>query len=210
MRRSDPPRGATWLITRLGCGPTVESLLGDLIEEFGGGRSRLWYWRQAIAAIVIGFGQEIRAHSVLAARAVLTGSSVLVLFGWLVADPLFEQASRVAVARGLISIGTMNQYEALGWMAIGSLGFAGSGWMVSRLHRPNHRPMVLLFASFTTVLQLPRLCELIVDALGHPRYLPYLSGHVAGMLIILCSTLGGGLGFRASGRRSTGPVSARS
>jgi hypothetical protein len=40
-----------WLIEwSLGLNPTQEPLYGDLIEELGNGRSRLWFWRQLVYA----------------------------------------------------------------------------------------------------------------------------------------------------------------
>jgi hypothetical protein len=46
-----PPRLAVALLNWLL--PENEPLIGDLIEEFEHRRSRLWFWRQTIAAIVL-------------------------------------------------------------------------------------------------------------------------------------------------------------
>jgi len=54
MRDQLPPRVATWLAQRLVSGPKRESLLGDLIEQYRQGRSGIWYWRQVLAAILVG------------------------------------------------------------------------------------------------------------------------------------------------------------
>jgi len=45
---------ATWMMEHLTFGPANRSLTGDLLEEFQLGRSRLWFWGQVLAAIVIG------------------------------------------------------------------------------------------------------------------------------------------------------------
>lgn len=61
MTSLEPPRLALALLHRFG--PDNEALAGDLVEEFQHRRSRLWLWRQILAAIVIaGFRrpQEIR------------------------------------------------------------------------------------------------------------------------------------------------------
>ena len=47
---SKPPAVATALLMRLG--PDHESVVGDVLEEYRAGRSRSWYWRQALAVIL--------------------------------------------------------------------------------------------------------------------------------------------------------------
>jgi hypothetical protein len=51
MTSKEPPRLALALLHRFG--PDNEALAGDLVEEFQRRRSRLWLWRQVIAAIAI-------------------------------------------------------------------------------------------------------------------------------------------------------------
>ena len=51
MRRSDPPRLAVGLLRRFV--PDNEPLVGDLLERFAMGQSRLEFWRQVLLAIVI-------------------------------------------------------------------------------------------------------------------------------------------------------------
>lgn len=46
-----PPRLALALLNRVV--PQEEPLTGDLVEEFAAGRSRGWFWRQAIAAVAL-------------------------------------------------------------------------------------------------------------------------------------------------------------
>jgi len=48
-----PPTLATWLLKRLNWGYHTEPLAGDLIEEYARGRSRAWYWRQVLIAILV-------------------------------------------------------------------------------------------------------------------------------------------------------------
>ena len=62
MTPAAPPRFATWLLQHCGSGYRCESLAGDLIEEYHAGRSRVWYWRQVLLAIMAGAGQRMRVE----------------------------------------------------------------------------------------------------------------------------------------------------
>ena len=52
MSIGQPPRVAAWLLERLASGPTRESLIGDLAEQYRRGRSSAWYWRQTLGSIL--------------------------------------------------------------------------------------------------------------------------------------------------------------
>lgn len=56
MTPRTPPRLAVALLNRFG--PDDDGLTGDLIEEFEAGRSRLWFWKQAVLAA---FGETWRS-----------------------------------------------------------------------------------------------------------------------------------------------------
>ncbi len=203
MSRSLPPAAATWLLAHVGCGPTVEPLAGDLVEEYRAGRSAGWYWRQVVAAVATGLAEELRRHKFLVIRAMLTGLAGMFLFGWLLGDPLFDWIDGLAEVRGMAP----RIYPP---MIIGSVGYVISAWIVARLHRAHRSATVVSFLACALVFQLPRLCSLVVDAVGHPRYLPYLSGHLAGMTLTIVSVLVGGFWPDASAPRSTRPASSRS
>lgn len=73
MKRENPPAAARWILEHLVPGKKNDALAGDLLEEFGSGRSTLWYWRQVLSAFVVGSAKEARAHgSVLVLSVLLT------------------------------------------------------------------------------------------------------------------------------------------
>jgi hypothetical protein len=53
---------ATWMLKHLTFGGS-EALVGDLLEEFLGGRSLRWYWRQVLCAIGIGVCGKSRDYA---------------------------------------------------------------------------------------------------------------------------------------------------
>jgi hypothetical protein len=60
MRRDPrlPPALAVWMLSRLLRGGTSDALIGDLREEYVRGRSRAWYWRQALCAAAAGWRER--------------------------------------------------------------------------------------------------------------------------------------------------------
>ena len=107
MRRSRPPALATRLMTTLLVGLNRESLIGDLVEQHQLGRSAIWYWRQAISAVVSGFAAEVWQHLWLAAAviglgvylpdiymAVVRPRWIAALEGWY--PPQYQLATRIA------------------------------------------------------------------------------------------------------------------
>ena len=62
MNSPEPPRFASWLLQRFAVGARHESLIGDIVEQYHGGRSAMWYRRQVLAAIRIGSTAFVWAH----------------------------------------------------------------------------------------------------------------------------------------------------
>ena len=54
MSDKRPPVVATWLLMVLGRREHLESLAGDLWEEYQQRPSRIWYWHQALTSIAVG------------------------------------------------------------------------------------------------------------------------------------------------------------
>jgi hypothetical protein len=59
----------------------TDALLGDIAEEYAGGRSALWYGLQILAAIVIGSGKAVRANKGVALGAIAAGFGFQMAFG---------------------------------------------------------------------------------------------------------------------------------
>jgi hypothetical protein len=137
-----PPRLAMAILMRLG--PREEPLVGDLVEEYTTGRSRLWFWRQALAAVAAGAIRGIRDQPLRAVGAAALGWAVL----GLVFVPFGDRA-----ANGLAKL-VWNWNRAVGYGSnvwwpfqiaaafVSYAGFALSAFVVARLHRGN--PAMLL------------------------------------------------------------------
>jgi hypothetical protein len=68
-----PQQVATWLLDRF----APEALVGDLLEEYATGHSRLWYCWQVVLALLIGVAAEFRVRTRAARRAMTVASAYL-------------------------------------------------------------------------------------------------------------------------------------
>jgi hypothetical protein len=73
-----PPPLAQILLSRLG--PRDQSLVGDLYEEYGAGRSRAWLWRQVMASVAYGAVADIRCAPIRTSFAVASGGPLRLRF----------------------------------------------------------------------------------------------------------------------------------
>ena len=206
MRSPDAPAAATWLLRQLGCSPKNESLIGDLVEEYRRGRSRVWYWRQVLIAIGASLLQEIRAQRRLAVRALVTGWALVFLFFWSVWVPLFQFLRRMLPA----SWSTVRWVYVRGWIVpngiavlmvvLSCIGGLCLGWVIARLHRPQQRTAILTFVASWFVSLLPVFLFVLGKTL-HDWSLPnwrydnpfFLVFGVAGNILAMLSTMLGGL-----------------
>jgi hypothetical protein len=181
-----PPAVATWLLRRLGRRERLESLAGDLWEEHQQRRSSIWYWRQVVAAIALGACQDVRDHTWLAGRAVLTGYGFLYLYYGLLISPLMDPGYFWTLPPGI-----------RGPMFIvlsGVVPMAAMGWLVGRLHRSHLAAAVLAVTVFVFLpLNFPELARKVANALDHSRYVPALAADVRLSIVALASLLLGGL-----------------
>ena len=60
MINREPPRLAVWLLKQWASPYRRDSLLGDLLEMYRTGRSRTWYWRQVITALILARARALR------------------------------------------------------------------------------------------------------------------------------------------------------
>jgi hypothetical protein len=62
MNDRKPPRLANWLLNRFGVARQNPPLAGDLLEEFRGGRSAAWFWRQTLVVVLTALVRSLRLH----------------------------------------------------------------------------------------------------------------------------------------------------
>jgi hypothetical protein len=78
MTSKRPPRFAAFLVTRFA---DNEPLAGDLQEEYEAGRSRLWYWREAVIAAAVGQMRTHAVHDLLTPQSLFMQFVMLALVG---------------------------------------------------------------------------------------------------------------------------------
>lgn len=81
MRDKSLPCFALWLIKVSTREPYRNSLLGDVIELRRAGKSRLWCWRQAMAALLAGLLRGLRRAPVLSAIKAAILALAMLTFG---------------------------------------------------------------------------------------------------------------------------------
>jgi len=198
-----PPALARILLNRLG--PSEQSLVGDVYEEYAAGRSRGWFWRQVVAAVACAAVVDIRCAPRRTAMSVMTG--------WLVAAAVFLLGDRIA--DGLAGFFWQWNRQAayaddvwwpfyIGALLVTYSGFGLSAAVVARVNR--HRPAMLLayVASTFTVLAIAGLVleiliiQYVAIPLPHPLFyavfttLPFLwhSGILlVPLTMLLCGTM---------------------
>jgi hypothetical protein len=91
MATESVPRTAAWLLKVLCSSPEYEAVLGDLDEEYQRGRSRFWYWRQALAIILLGRYHQTVRQPFRSNRGSLTRAGAVALFVSALCAVLFSE-----------------------------------------------------------------------------------------------------------------------
>jgi hypothetical protein len=176
-----PPAFAARLLKRLVPAQDHDALLGDLAEE-APRRSRIWYWSQLLAIVVVASWRDVRRHPLLVLRAIATGFVALTLyFG---AVQLFGRVINVLANGGYYiagywlrlsrPLGPPPPYDRVAVIAIIALGFILSGWAVVRFHRAHGISMAMPFLVTMTSLALIPLAVVLGDTGPGTRQMPVL------------------------------------
>lgn len=163
MNNRRAPRVATWLLQRFLHGRHTESVVGDLIQLHGEGRSRAWYWNQVLRAILVGCVHAMRAsgHSLILALVVSWGA---ILVWWQLNAAFVDSSGDVywslrAYMRGFETAPDVrNTILVLVW-GIGALLrfllFGVSGWLAARLNARHPQLAVLVLAASVAIWPMP-------------------------------------------------------
>jgi hypothetical protein len=139
------PKFATWLLTQLGCGHANEAITGDLLERFRRHpRTRVWYWRQVLLAIVGSAFQEIRTQKLRTFGAMILAFAGLAFTELLLAKAVGPITSWLPPTLWNAPTFEMLFEVAFIWTAAGLEGFV-AGWVLARMHG-GRRATVLCFA----------------------------------------------------------------
>ena len=182
---------ATWLLGYLDDSPYFESMIGDLDEFCGEGRSQSWYWRQTLVAVAVRLLREIWTDKFLALRALVVAWAFMPVYnlGRLFAlkalvtggafmpfydlrrTPalnLFEtsfQEIPAFLAKVLRSDGWPSLLLACAILVLMAFIFGtGTGLLVARLHRQHYKTMIVLYAVSMLVTVLPNISDFAVAA----------------------------------------------
>ena len=141
------PALATGLLIRLG--PQDEAFIGDLAEEYERGRSRAWYWRQVLSAVVLTAVRQIGTHPMRALAAVGVGWATTLLIFFVLGDRAAE-----GLAGWFWNWDRQTAYRTNEWRPftltasfVSYTGFGLSALAVVRLHRRAAGPMLIAYAA---------------------------------------------------------------
>ncbi len=195
MNSRTTPRAATWLLERLGSRSRYEPLIGDLVEQFAAGRSRLWYWRQAIGALARHVLGPLRTHAPSFIAAILIGCLLTSL--WQLGCTLAFQSVYVNLAEVKQHPWTLEALLRLAGMQANmaseyALCFT-SGWLVTRVHRAHQRAVLAAFAAALIAGHLPTIARLLFNGAADSGFVVSIATQIILTVLRAACTLVGGL-----------------
>jgi hypothetical protein len=148
---------AFWLLQHQVGGYRVESLVGDLTEEYTSGRSARWLWSQVLLAITANYLRVLRLFGPRFLAAVAIGWGAL-----FVGIKLLERAWALFQHR----LGAFGASE-IGDIILSLLELfmdLAAGRLVARIYRPHQKLILGAFAtSILAAWDLPWLCAIATD-----------------------------------------------
>jgi hypothetical protein len=183
-----------------GCGPI---LMGDLQEEYRAGRSRWWYWREALSVIAWSLLGAIRSHPVKFLRAIAALLIANGVAGYALWSVRLESLNYLMqVMPGWVYM--RYQVHTLASISLSFPICAVAIWSMARLHPEVRVPatLVVLALSVPNVMGDAELHRLWAN-MPEPRFVPYLLRHVLGILVWLAAIVVGGMFVPVRFRRST-------
>lgn len=194
MNSRPAPRAATWLLEQLGSGSRFEPLIGDLVEQFGEGRSRLWYWRQAIGALASHVLGALRTHVPTFIAAIGAGC---------VLNSLWQFGCALAFQSVYVNLPEVKQHP---WTLEAFLRLAGmqanmasacaicfiSAWLVTRIHRAHQRAVLVAFVAALVARSLPSIARPF-DGAPDTGFAVSVATHIILTALQVACTLVGGL-----------------
>ncbi len=191
------PAAAIWLLNVFKVPESNPALAGDLTEEYSGGQTAAWLWRQVLAAIAFTIAKEIFSHKLLTIRAVIAGEAAVLLSYFALIRALSSHwfaVFRISVLAPL-RLPFLSEFLIL-LLPESMIVFGFGGWIVGRLHRDHRATFVVLFATLQSIVLLvqvfPTLLHHLIDSIDQPRFRPYLEADVAIVLLSPIAVLVGG------------------
>jgi len=182
---------SVWLLEAFNVDENSPFLAGDLAEDFSGGRSRVWLWRQVLAAIAFAIAKEISDHKLSTLRAVIAGEAAIwfssIALGKALYSPMFKLLTGVSPGP---------PFYGFFFLPLSITVFILGGWIAARFHRGHRTALVLLFAALQFTLMaaqmVPDLPRLLVDSIDQPRFRAYLTADIAFLFLCPIAVLLGG------------------
>jgi uncharacterized membrane protein len=181
------------MLKHLVCGPSRESLIGDLTEQYQLKRSATWYWRQTLMTVLVGAARDVRAHKLIAVRGVIIGW----LFLWLLLLPISYRVSHLddwLFEIGLVDVRPWWPNHSFLTKAFTCVGGLCIGRIVVQWHRIS---MVLVFAASVLLFMVFWFCLVVAPYTVETAYrsngLVLITFAVVHIILLPASIVLGGL-----------------